>query len=526
MKKLIYLSCLLAIGLQAQNNQKSEAELIKLMRAEQAIKTLYVDSIDEHKLVEDAIRGMIKELDPHSSYSTPKETRQMNEPLAGNFEGIGVSFNILNDTLLVVQPVAKGPSDKAGILAGDRIVTVDNIAIAGVKMSREEIMRRLRGPKGTEAWLGVIRRGVPGVLQFKVKRDKIPLYTVDASYMLSPGIGYLRVASFGMTTAKEVHEALEKLRKAGMKSLVLDLQSNGGGYLGAAVEVANEFLHAGDMIVYTRGRTVKPAQYKAQGGGLFTEGPLVVLVNEFSASAAEIVAGALQDQDRATIVGRRSFGKGLVQVPVDLPDGSMIRLTVSHYYTPVGRCIQKPYEKGKKEDYNRDWIERFKRGEMLHADSMHLPDSLQYRTLKKQRLVYGGGGIVPDEFVPLDTLRYTDCFRRISARNIIIEQNLKYMDAERKSLPRKYKTFEAFRTGYRVPQSLLDVILKEAAEAKIVPADDAEREKTLEQLRLLLKALAARDLWDISEYYQIMNTADPMVTRAARLLASPQAGGR
>ena len=386
-------------------NIGENAPLRKLQIAELAISNLYVDSVDEQKLVEDGIRGMIEKLDPHSSYLTPKEVKAANEPLQGNFEGIGVQFNMVEDTLLVIQPVTNGPSEKVGILAGDRIVKVNDTIIAGVKMSKEEIMRRLRGPKDTKVLLGIVRRDIADTLQFTVIRDKIPVKSVDASYMIRPQVGYIRIGSFGATTHEEFCERLKALKKQGMKSLVLDLQENGGGYLQSAVQIADEFLQSDNLIVYTEGRRTRRADYKARDGGLFSEGKVIVLVDSYTASAAEIVSGAIQDHDRGLVVGRRTFGKGLVQRPIDLPDGSMIRLTVAHYYTPSGRCIQKPYEKGKKQEYAEDMLHRLKSGELMSADSVHFADSLKYYTLKERRVVYGGGGIMPDEFVPLDTTK-------------------------------------------------------------------------------------------------------------------------
>ena len=413
---------------QIRINSSNESQLRKLQIAEMAINSLYVDSVDEQKLVEDGIRGMLEKLDPHSTYSTPKEVKDMNEPLQGNFEGIGVQFNMVEDTLLVIQTVSGGPSEKMGILAGDRIVTVNDTAIAGVKMSKEEIMKRLRGPKGTKVLLGIVRPGFSEHLTFTITRDKIPVNSIDATYMIRPGVGYIRIGSFGMTTPHEFHESLQKLLSEGMQTLVLDLQENGGGYLQAAVEVANELLERGSLIVYTEGRRVKRSEYNAHGGGLFTQGKVIVLVDSYTASAAEIVSGAIQDYDRGIIVGRRTFGKGLVQRPIDLPDGSMIRLTIAHYYTPSGRCIQKPYEKGKKLDYAMDVNNRLKSGELMSADSVHFSDSLKYYTLREHRVVYGGGGIMPDEFVPLDTTRFTRFHREIAAKSILFNQNLRYVD--------------------------------------------------------------------------------------------------
>ena len=328
-----------------------DSPLRKLQIAEIAISNLYVDTVNQQKLVEDGIRGMLEKLDPHSTYTTAKETKAMTESLNGSFEGIGVQFNMQEDTLLVIQPVLKGPSEKVGILAGDRIVAVNDTAIAGVKMSREEIMRRLRGPKGTKVNLTIVRRGIAEKLHFTVVRDKIPVKTIDGWYMIEPATGYIRIGSFGATTYQEFMTAVNALKKQGMKNLILDLQDNGGGYLQAAVQIANEFLQKGDLIVYTKGRVAPRSEFDAKGNGTLLDTKVIVLVNEFTASAAEIVTGALQDQDRGTVVGRRTFGKGLVQRPIDFPDGSMMRLTVAHYYTPSGRCIQKPYVKGDLKDY-------------------------------------------------------------------------------------------------------------------------------------------------------------------------------
>ena len=335
-------------GAQLKINFSGDSQLRKLQMAEMAVTNLYVDSVDEEKLVEDAIVGMLSKLDPHSSYSTAKETKALNESLQGSFDGIGVQFNMVEGTLLIIQPVLKGPSEKVGIMAGDRIVTVNDTAIAGVKMSKEEIMKRLRGKKGTTVRLGIMRRGVDGLLTFDVTRDKVPVTTVDAVYMIRPKVGYIRIGNFGATTYKEFMDGVAKLKEQGMKDLILDLQENGGGYLQAAVDIANEFLRKNDLIVYTEGRTVERREYRAQGNGKLLGGKVMVLVNEFSASAAETVTGAIQDQDRGQVVGRRSFGKGLVQRPIEFRDGSMIRLTIAHYYTPSGRCNQKLYKKGEK----------------------------------------------------------------------------------------------------------------------------------------------------------------------------------
>lgn len=509
--------CLFAfLPLQAQLkiNFGTESPLRKLQIAEMAITNMYVDSVDEQKLVADAIRGMLEKLDPHSSYTTAKETQSMNESLNGSFEGIGVQFNMQADTLLVIQTIINGPSEKVGILAGDRIVSVNDTAIAGVKMSREEIVRRLRGPKGTKVALGIVRRDIKGVLKFTVVRDKIPVKTIDGYYMIRPGVGYIRIGSFGATTYDEFMTCVRDLKARGMRDLILDLQENGGGYLQVAVQIANEFLQPGDLIVYTEGRKVTRQEYNARGNGSLREGKVVVLINEFSASAAEIVTGAIQDQDRGTVVGRRSFGKGLVQRPVEFPDGSMMRLTIAHYYTPSGRNIQKPYTPGDRKDYEMELDERYKHGELYSKDSIHFDDSLKYYTLRRHRTVYGGGGIMPDIFVPLDTTQFTRFHRLLSSRGLIINANLKYVDNNRKQLKQRYASFDDFNRSFQVPQAVVDSIMAEAKKLKISPANDDEMGKTLPMLRLQLKALVARDLWDMSEYFQVMNEENNVVRRA------------
>ena len=527
MKKLLLVICvafchisLIPLNAQFRINLGKNSPMSKLQYAEMAINNLYVDSVNEEKLVEDAIRGMLKELDPHSSYSTPQEVKELNEPLQGNFDGIGVQFNMIDDTLLVIQPTTKGPSEKVGILAGDRIITVNDTSIAGVKMPRNEIMKRLRGPRGTKVKLGIKRRSVAETLFFTVTRDKIPMKSIDAVYMIRPGVGYIRIEKFGATTYTEFMEGLATLQEQGMESLILDLQENGGGYLEAAVRIANEFLEDNDLIVYTEGNKQKRRDYLADGSGSLKKGRVVVLVNEFSASAAEIVTGAIQDQDRGIVVGRRSFGKGLVQRPIDLPDASMIRLTVAHYYTPSGRCIQKPYKKGELKEYEQDFENRLKHGELTNRDSIHFSDSLRYETLRKHRVVYGGGGIMPDEFVPLDTLQYTRFHRQLAVKNIIINNNLRFIDNNRKQLRNKYKSFEQFNREFEVPQTLIDTILADAEKEKVKPKDDEELQRTLPYLRLQLKALVARDLWDMSEYFQIMNGRNHIVQRALEVIGN------
>ena len=500
---------------------KSHSPLRKLQLAEMAITNFYVDSVNEQKLSEDAIRGMLKGLDPHSTYTDAKETKAMNEPLQGDFEGIGVQFNMIEDTLVVIQPIVNGPSQKVGILSGDRIVSVNDSTIAGTKISRVDIMKRLRGKKGTKVKLGIVRRGVNGILTFVVTRDKIPVHTLNAAYMIRPGVGYICLESFGMKTHKEFMDAVKELEKQGLKSLILDLQDNGGGYLQAAVQIANEFLKDNEMIVYTEGRNVRRQNYKAIGNGRLQKMRVYVLVNEFTASAAEIVTGAIQDNDRGTVVGRRTFGKGLVQRPFDFPDGSMMRLTIAHYYTPSGRCIQKPYKKGDLKDYEMDLEKRLKHGELTNPDSIHFDSSQKFYTLRNHRVVYGGGGIMPDYFVPLDTTKYTKYHRLLAAKNIIMNAYLKYVDANRTTLKGLYKSFDTFNKNYVVPQSLLDTIIAEGKKEKVEPKDKAELTATMPYIKVQLKALVARDLWDMNEYYRIWNEQSDIVNKAIKLCTAP-----
>lgn len=523
MKKNLFAAVLLMLlpvwaTAQININFGENSPLRKLQMAQIAVSNFYVDKVDEDKLTEDAIRGMLKELDPHSTYTNAKETKDLNEPLQGDFEGIGVQFNMIADTLVVIQPVVNGPSEKVGIVAGDRIVTVDDTLIAGVKMNRTEIMKRLRGKKGTKVKLEIVRRGVKNKLTFIVTRAKIPVHTIYASYMIRPGIGYIRLESFGAKTHEEFMTAIDSLKQQGMKRLILDLQENGGGYLEAAVQIANEFLQNNDMIVYTEGRRVARQSFKARGNGKLRDMDVYVLVNEFSASAAEIVTGALMDNDRAMVIGRRTFGKGLVQRPFPLPDGSMIRLTVAHYYIPSGRCIQKPYKKGNQEDYEMDLEKRLKHGELTNADSIHFDNSLKYYTVRKHRPVYGGGGIMPDYFVPLDTIKFTRFHRQITIKNILMNAYLRYMDNNRQTLKSRYKSFDYFVRRYKVPNNLMDEIVNEAKRQKIEPKDEEELKNSIIYMELQLKALVARDLWDMNEYFRVWNEQNDIVKKALEVM--------
>ena len=522
--KRIYLLFILFACTMGGFSQKKAADMEqvrKLVMAHSAITNLYVDEVDEAKIVEASIKAMLKELDPHSTYLTAKEVEKMNEPLQGNFEGIGVQFNMADDTLYVIQTVSKGPSEKVGILPGDRIVMVNDTSIAGVKMERDEIMRRLRGPKGSVVVLGIVRRGYDEQLVFHVTRDKIPVHTLDAAYMIAPKVGYIKISSFGVTTHDEFIQALTQLKEEKMQHLILDLQGNGGGYLKAAVDMANDFLQEGQQIVYTEGTKSPRSEFNAEGRGKFQEGRLVVLVDEYSASAAEIVTGAVQDWDRGIVVGRRSFGKGLVQRPVPMPDGSMIRLTIARYHTPSGRCIQKPY--GEDIDYRKDLADRFNKGEMMHADSIHFSDSLKFHTRVMGRTVYGGGGIMPDYFVPLDTTSYTKYHRELTAKGAIVNTNLAVIDRYRKEFQNRYPDVKTFIRKFEVDDTILSVLLAEAEKAG-VKYDEALYQASLPLIRVQLKALIARDLWDMSQFYEIYNLTDETVMKGLEIIQSKDFG--
>ncbi len=496
---------------------QKDIEARKLQLALYAISNLYVDSTSQTKLVEDAITGMLENLDPHSTYTNPEETKEMTEPLAGNFDGIGIQFNMLTDTVYVIQVVSGGPSEKVGLMAGDRIVEVNDTVIAGVKMSTPEVMKRLRGPKGSEVHVKVKRGEEPQLLDFTITRGKVPVYSIDAVYMADKETGYIKLNRFAASSTKEFKEALSSLSKKGMTQLILDLQGNGGGYLNVPIELADEFLSRGKIIVYTEGNKQKRQDALSTAAGSFEKGRLVILVDEASASASEILSGAIQDWDRGVIIGRRTFGKGLVQRPLPLPDGSMIRLTVARYYTPTGRCIQKPYEKGKGDEYAHDLISRYNRGELMSADSIHFPDSLKAQTLAKGRTVYGGGGIMPDVFVPIDTTFYSDYHRTLVSKGLVNRVAMNYLDKHREELNKKYKKILIYKEKFIVPESLMDELLAMAEEKKISFKKE-EYNRSLPLIQLQIKALIARDLFDMTEYFYIINDANRTYQEALKLI--------
>lgn len=492
----------------------------KLNYAEQIIENYYVDTVNQNSIVESAIVAMLKNLDPHSTYSNAEETRELTEPLQGNFSGIGIQFNMLTDTLYVVQTVAGGPSEKAGIIPGDRIIYAQDTLIAGVKMKNSQVMKLLRGPKGSIANIRVLRKGVPGLLDFKLRRDLIPIYSIDASYMAAPEVGYVKISRFAESTAKELATALRKLEAKGMKHLIIDLEDNGGGYLNAATDIADMFLHRGDLVVYTKGDKTRPSQYITPSDGRYTGGRIVVMVNQYSASASEILAGAIQDQDRGVVAGRRTFGKGLVQRPFPFPDGSMIRLTIARYFTPSGRCIQKPYSSGDETAYNEDILQRYKSGELSSADSVHIPDSLKYYTTRRMRTVYGGGGIMPDRFVPIDTTFYSDYYRDLIAKGVVYKFATSYIDSNRSNLKVEYPGEDMFIQMFNVTPDMVHT-LTEMAKTDGIEPNEEQLQKSLPAITRTIKALIGRDLFEQSTFYRVANAGNPTYSEAIEIITSP-----
>lgn len=486
----------------------------KLLMSEQIIERFYVDSVNSDKMVQEAIVAMLKTLDPHSTYSDPEETKELTTPLTGNFSGIGVQFNMLNDTLFVIQTTSGGPSEKVGILPGDRIIQAGDSVIAGRKLPNSRIIKILRGEKGSQVLLKVLRKGSPEPIAFLVTRDDIPVYSVDAAYMADPTTGYIRISRFGEETEKEFEKALSDLRAKGMQNLIIDLEDNGGGYLQAAHQLASHFLEKGDMVVYTDAPKMGRSDFRVERAGDFRKGRLVIMANQYSASAAEILSGAVQDNDRGLIVGRRTFGKGLVQRPFPFPDGSMIRLTVSRYYTPSGRSIQKPYAPGDEEAYRKDMLNRYEAGEFSSADSIHLPDSLRYSTLRNRRPVYGGGGIMPDLFVPIDTTMYSTYYRDLVAKGVINRFAITYVDAHRKSLRAEYPDGEAFDRGFTFTPEMLDEVVALGRADSVMP-DSAMLEKSRPLIATIVKGLIARDLFESTDYFRVVNPALSPSYRAA-----------
>jgi len=514
--KIIFCALLVFIAISSNSfAQKTkndfEGDSKKLSSALQIIDLFYVDTVSNNKLVETAITDMLKDLDPHSVYLSKEEMKEANEPLQGNFEGIGVQFSIVKDTIMVVSPTPGGPSEKLGIMPGDKIVKINGEDATGPKINTTFVVKHLRGDKGTTVNVSIKRRGKKDLLDYKITRDKIPINSIDATFMASSDIGYIKLNRFGATTIEEFEQSISKLKESGMKNLILDLRENGGGYLNTAIDLADEFLGKDKLVVYTEGKNSSQQKSFATAKGDFEKGKLVILVDEGTASASEIVSGAVQDWDRGLIMGRRTFGKGLVQRPFPLPDGSCIRLTTAHYYTPSGRCIQKPYNEGT-DKYFKDLTERYKHGESFHADSIHFPDSLKFYTSKK-RLVYGGGGIMPDVFVPADTSRVSDYYMDLMRKGSIYSFSLQILDKSRDSMLTKYPDAKSFIANFNVDTVLLNNFIA-FAEKGGVKKDQKGIDLSKEYLLNQLKANIGRDLFDINTYFIISSGIDDVYNKA------------
>lgn len=501
-------------NLNASNVQSSTLKYGRLLRI---IDSYYVDTTKVDEITDKVIVDVLKNLDPHSVYISKEEIAKMNEPLQGNFEGVGISFNVYRDTLMVVTTVPGGPSEKVGIRPGDRIVSVDSKNIAGVGLQNTAVYDYLRGKKGTKVELGVRRKGESNLLDFVVLRDKIPINSLDASYMLNEHVGYIKLNKFSATTMDEFTTAIKSLKSGSkLNSLVLDLRDNGGGYLRAATELVDQFLTAFKLIVYTNGSHADKEEHISTDRGELEEGKLVLLIDEGSASASEIVAGAIQDWDRGVIIGRRSFGKGLVQQPFELTDGSMIRLTTAHYYTPTGRCIQKPYVDGV-EAYQKDYATRMEKGELFSKDSISQNAALKYATKVNQRIVYGGGGIVPDVFIPLDTSKYFSYYNNLLRKNLVYTSVLDFMDENREKLVLQYPDFKAYNANFEPTDEMIDKIIAEG-EKEGVTKDEESVNFARPHMKRQIKSLIARDLFSLSHYFQVMNTEDKAIEKAMEII--------
>jgi carboxyl-terminal processing protease len=475
----------------------------------------YVDTINEKQLTEKTITTMLQNLDPHSSYLTAEELRANDEPLQGNFDGIGIEFNIVDDTIRVLTAIVGGPSEKVGIQAGDKIVEVEGKKVAGVKITNKDVLAKLKGERNTKVKVGILRRGKSQLLNFTITRGTIPIYSVDVAYMLDVKTGYIKISRFGQDTYAEYLKAFEKLQKQGMQQLIVDLRGNGGGYLNTAVSIADEFLSEGKEIVYTIGKARPRTDYKASADGKFETGKLVILIDDGSASASEILAGAMQDNDRATIVGRRSFGKGLVQEQSKFSDGSGMRLTIARYYTPTGRCIQKTYSNGL-DDYYKEEFNRYNSGELESADSIKSDSTLKFKT-PGGKIVYGGGGIVPDVFVPLDTTGRSHYLAEVIYNGLINDFAFDYADKQRAKLKSQYPTAESFNEGFSIAPEIIRSFVAYAEKNGVKPNE--KQEKISESIiKLQLKALIARNIWSNSGFYQVLHHDDNVLKKALELL--------
>ena len=497
----------------SQNNHSSSNDKINSLL--EYIEYQYVDTIDKKDLVEKTVTSMLQSLDPHSSYIAASEFAATNEPLEGNFDGIGVEFNIIKDTIRVITPIQGGPSEKIGIRAGDKIIKVDGKNVAGIEITNKQVFEKLRGKSGTIVSVSILRSGINKKLEFKITRDAIPLYSLDASYMVKPDIGYIKISKFAATTYQEYLKAFNDLNNQGMKKLILDLRGNPGGYLNAAVDISDEFLTNGLQIVYTQGKANPKKTYKATEHGSFENNPLVVLIDEGSASASEIVAGAMQDNDRGTVIGRRSFGKGLVQDQLQLPDGSAIRLTIARYYTPTGRCIQKPYSDDKDIYYNEEYS-RYANGELFNEDSIKIDKTKKYTT-PEGKIVYGGGGIMPDIFVPIDTARASAALTKIFYSGALNTFAFEFADKNRAKL-KGYGTAKNYIEKFEINATIMEEFYQYCS-SKDLSVNTKIDNKTSEALKPYIKAFIGRDIFDKDAYYPILNQKDRCILKATEVLS-------
>jgi len=494
---------------------KNKAPQLKVGEVMSYINNAYVDEVNNAELGEKAISGMLKNLDPHSVYIPAKKQEQLNQPLKGNFEGIGVEFNILKDTIIVVSPISGGPSEEVGIKAGDKIIKIKGEDVAGEGITNQDVIDQLRGKKGSKVNVTVSRKGVNDPMKFTITRDKIPLKSVDATYMENDHTGYIKINRFSAKTSYEFNNALDQLKDQGIENLILDLRENPGGYLKAAINIADQFLKDEKMIVYTKGRARDKKVYKTSGDGKFQDGKLSILVDRGSASASEIISGAVQDHDRGLVVGRRTFGKGLVQEPYELKDGSVVRLTVARYYTPTGRCIQKPYDNGIKE-YHKELIKRDEQGELMHKDSIEFADSLKYKT-PEGRVVYGGGGIMPDIFVPMDTSERTQYLKKLLQKGLMNEYALNYVNDNRKSLKNDYDSPNDFIENFKTRGPIMNAFVN-FADRKGVDYNRSKIQTSWNTITTTLKALIARQIWEGNVYFKIRNQNDNSYQKALELI--------
>lgn len=495
-----------------------QTELKKIEEIYTYIHHLYVDEVNSKAITEAAINAALEKLDPHSTYITKEDVDDANQTINGNFVGVGIRFQLLKDTLMVVATIPGGPSEKIGLRAGDKIIKVDGVSIANVKLKNSQVREKLMGELGSKVRVEVLRKNEKNALNFHITRDKIPLNSVDCHYMITPETGYLKLNSFSHTTTDEVRTALKNLSATGMKNLILDLQDNGGGLMYAAKTVADEFLSDDKLVVYSEGKHQPRQNLNCDSKGAFEKGKLIILVNENSASASEIVSGAIQDWDRGLIVGRRTFGKGLVQRPISLSDGSELRLTIARYFTPTGRNIQKPYEENSAE-YHKDFLRRLSHGELTVQDSIKFPDSLKYQTKTKKRTVYGGGGIMPDVFVPLDTAEFTPYFRSVLSAGVFSSFCLTYADKNRESIKSTYATFDSFNTNFKCDKTVMDdffaYVAKEQPDLKFNEKEYLTSEKSF---HLFIKSLIAQDTWGTTEFYKVYNSRNAILNAALETL--------